>query len=468
MGIAPEQTPFLEVSPQMTQCNSQLHFGFLSGKAVVGGFDGGDISSDGGLLLIAEVDRALGLTAQMAAVLDDSRQAGKIHHSVHDLLRQRIYQIAAGYEDCNDADRLRHDPVLKVAAERLPETGADLASQPTLSRFENSVSRRQLYALAHVFLDLFVVRHAAAPPPRIILDRDATDDETPGQQELAGFHGYYDEHCYLPLIVTAEVDDGSQELLAFVLRPGRSPASRGAVAVLRRIRKRLRQALPDTELLLRGDSGFGLPEVYDWCEAQEQPVDYVLGLAQNSRLHALAQPYMEDAETVYEETGEPVRRFHEFEYAAKSWPHPRRVILKAEVTAEGPNPRFVVTNMAGEPEELYDLYGRRGESENRIKELKNDLQIDRTSCHRFLANQLRVLLHAAAFILVSALRGTLAGTEWARAQVCTLQRSLLKLGVRVKESVRRVLLQFASSCPLQELWPLVLARLRAGPRPAWG
>jgi len=271
----------------------------------------------------------------------------------------------------------------------------------------------------------------------------------------------------LPLVVTAEVDDGTQELLAFVLRPGRSTASRGAVAVLRRIRKRLEQALPNTKLVLRGDSGFGLPEVYDWCEGQEKPVDYVLGLAQNSRLNDLAQPYMHDAETIYEETGEPVRRFHEFEYAAHTWSHPRRVILKAEVTVEGPNPRFIVTNMAGDPEELYDLYARRGEAENRSKELKNDLKIDRTSCHRFRANQLRVLLHAAAFVLVSCLRGTLAGTAWAQAQLCTLQRDLLKLGVRVKESVRRVLLQFASSCPVQELWPLVLARLRAGPRLAW-
>ena len=451
----------------MAQCISQLDFGFLSHKPVVGAFDGGDISSDGGLMLLAEVDKALGLTAQMAALVGDSRQAGKVRHSVHDLFRQRIYPIAAGYEDCNDVDRLRGDPILKVAVDRLPETGADLGSQPTLSRWENSVGPRQLYRLAGIFLDLFAARHAAAPPARIILDLDATDDETHGQQQLSGFHGYYDEHCYLPLVVTAEVDDGTQELLAFVLRPGRSTASRGAVAVLRRVKKRLRAALPDTNLLLRGDSGFGLPEVYDWCEGQEQPVNYVLGLAKNSRLNELTQPYMEAAEAEYEETGEPVRRFHEFAHAAHTWSHPRRVILKAEVTADGPNPRFIVTNMRGDREDLYDLYARRGEAENRMKELKNDLKIDRTSCHRFLANQLRVLLHAAAFVLFSALRGTLAGTEWARAQAGTLQRRLLKSGMRVKESVRRVLLQFASYCPVQELWPLVLARLRAGPRPVW-
>ena len=420
-------------------------------------------------MLLAEVDKALGLTAQMAARLDDSRQAGKVRHSLHDLLRQRIYQIAAGYEDCNDADRLRSDPILKVAAGHRPETDADLASQPTLSRFENSVGRRELYQLAQVFFELFLARHRAAPPRRIILDLDVTDDETHGQQQFAFFHGHYDEHCYLPLVVTAELDDGAQELLAFILRPGNVPAGRSAVAVLKRIKARLEKALPTTKIVLRGDSGFALPEVYDWCEAQKPPVRYVLGLPPNSRLNELAQPYMDAAKAEFAATGQPVRRFYEFEYAAKTWPHPRRVILKAEVTAAGPNPRFVVTNMKAAPRTVYDKwYARRGEMENRIKELKNDLQIDRTSCHRFAANQLRVQLHAAAFVLFTYLRALLAGTAWATAQVSTLRRDLLKLGVRVKESVRRVLLQFASSCPVQELWPLLLDRLRARPRLAWG
>jgi hypothetical protein len=446
-----------------------LDFGFLSRKALIGNFDGGDISSDGGVMLLAEADIALGLTAHMAARLVDSRQAGKVRHPLHDLLRQRIYQIAAGYEDCNDADRLRGDPILKVAAGRLPESGADLASQPTLSRFENRVGRRELYRLAHVFLDLFVARHQAAPPQRIILDLDATDDETHGQQQLTFFHGHYNEHCYLPLVVTAELDDGSQELLAFILRPGNLPPGRSAVPVLKRIKARLEKALPKTKIVLRGDSGFGLPAVYDWCEAQDPPVDYVLGLATNSRLRELAAPYMRDAEAIYEETGEPVRRFHEFPYAARSWSRERRVILKAEVTADGPNPRFIVTNMENDPQTLYDeLYAQRGEMENRIKELKDGLKIDRTSCHRFAANQLRVLLHAAAFVLLSYLQALLAGTAWARAQVGTLQRDLLKLGVRVKQSVRRVLLQFASSCPVQQLWPLLLDRLRRRPRLTWG
>jgi hypothetical protein len=453
----------------MTDCISQLDFGILSGKAVVGAFDGGDISSDGGLLLLAKVDQALGLTAQMAACVDDPRQPGKVRHSVHDLFRQRVFSIAAGYEDCNDADRLRGDPILKVVAERLPESEDDLSSQPTLSRFENSVGRRELYRLAQVPFELFLARHRAAPPRRIILDLDVTDDETHGQQRFAFFHGHYDEHCFLPLVVTAELDDGTQELLAFILRPGNVPPGRTAVGVLKRLQARLEQALPTTKIVVRGDSGFGLPQVYDWCEGQPKPVPYVLGLAQNSRLNALAQPYMEAAQAEYEATGQPVRRFYEFPYAAQSWSHERRVILKAEVTAQGPNPRFVVTSMAQRPKWIYDKrYARRGEMENRIKELKNDLQIDRTSCHRFAANQLRVQLHAAAFVLFTSLRTLLAGTAWATAQVSTLQRDLLKLGVRVKESVRRVLLQFASSCPVQELWTLVLDRLRRRPRLAWG
>jgi hypothetical protein len=452
----------------MTECISQLGFGFLSGKAIVGAFDGGDISSDGGLMLLAEIDQALGLTAQMAACVDDSRQPGKVRHSLHDLFRQRVFAIAAGYEDCNDADRLRGDPIFKVVAGRLPESEDDLASQPSLSRFENSPGRRALYRLAQVPCASFLARHRAAPPRRIILDLDVTDDETHGQQRLAFFNKHYDEHCYLPLVVTAELPDGTQELLAFVLRPGTVPPGRTAQGVLKRLQARLQAALPRTKVALRGDSGFALPEVYEWCEGQKKPVPYALGLPQNSRLNELAKPYMDAAQVEYETTGKPVRRFYEFPYRARSWSQERRVILKAEYTAQGPNPRFVVTNMTQKPKWIYDKrYARRGEMENRIKELKNDLKIDRTSCHRFAANQLRVQLHAAAFVLFSYVRTLLADTAWATAQVQTLQRDLIKLGVRVKESVRRVLLQFASSCPVQHLWPLLLDRLQRRPRLAW-
>jgi hypothetical protein len=444
----------------MTQCVAQLHLGILHGKRLTGGFDGGDISSDGGLMLVAAADERLGLTRQLADCVTDPREPAKVKHQLSELFAQRVYQIAAGYEDCNDADDLRHDPVLKTAVGRLPQTGRDLASQPTLSRFENAVTRRELWHMAQVLVEQFVARHADRRPKYVVLDFDATDDATHGQQQFAEFHGFYETHCYLPLLVTAQVDDGPQELLVALLRRGRSHASRSALAVLRRLVERLRQQWPGLPILVRGDSGFAIPARYDWCEAQDAPVWYLIGLAQNARLRALAKPHLQAARAEYARTGEKVRRLHAARYAAQPWPHRRRVLIKAEVAAKGDNPRFVVTNLRGRAAGLYDLYAARGAMENRIKELKCDLQMDRTSCHRFAANQFRVLLHAAAYLLHCALRAALADTELSTAQVGTLQRRLLKLGVRVKETARRVWLQFASSCPLQNLWPVVLARLK--------
>jgi hypothetical protein len=413
-------------------------------------------------MLVAEADRRLGLTRKLSAVVRDRREPGKVRHPLRELLTQRVYQIACGYEDCNDADDLRGDPIFKTAVGRRPQTDRDLASQPTLSRWENRLSRTDLRRLAEVFVEVFVAQYAQSAPRRIVLDFDATDDETHGQQEFAEFHGFYDEHCYLPLVVTAQVDGGPEELLVALLRPGRSPAGRHARAVLQRLVARLRAAFPQTELVFRGDSGFALPELYDWCD--ENGVGYLIGLAKNPRLRALIEPHLRDARAEFAETGEKVRRVREGWYAAETWPYERRVVMKAEVAAEGDNPRFVVTNLeGGAAEALYDEYAMRGEMENRIKELKCDLQMDRTSCHRFGANQLRVLLHAAAFVLVNYLRKQLVGTRLERAQVGTLQRQLFKLGVRVKETVRKVWLQFASRCPVRDLWPVLLARLRAAP-----
>jgi hypothetical protein len=447
----------------MTQCIAQLDLGILQGKRLSGQFDGGDISSDGGLVLLAQADEQLGLTRRLAGCLHDGRQPGKVRHRLDELLAQRVYQIAAGYEDCNDADDLRHDPVLKTVVGRLPETDPDLASQPTLSRFENRVTRRELWAMAQVLVEQFLARPGAPRPRYVILDFDATDDETHGQQQFAAFHGYYDHHCYLPLIVTGQVAGGPQELLVAWLRRGACHAGRGALAVLKRLVTRLREQWPGVPILVRGDSGFALPELYAWCEAQATPVWYVIGLAKNARLQALAEPHLQAARAEHEATGGKVRRLHDARYAADSWPHQRRVLIKAEVSGRGDNPRFVVTNLRGAASGLYDLYAARGEMENRIKELKCDLRMDRTSCHRFRANQFRVLLHAAAYLLLGAVRAGLAGTDLARAQVGTLQRRLLKLGVRVKETARRVWLQFASSHPLQGLWPELLARLKPLP-----
>jgi len=446
----------------MTECVRQLSFGFLCQKEVVGEFDGGDLSSDGGLMLLAEADRALGLTSALAQCLPDHRDRTKVVHELDEMLRQRVYQIACGYEDCNDADDLRYDPVLKTSIGRLPETGPALASQPTLSRFENRVTRTQLRRMAQVPVELFVRQYASAKPKTIVLDFDPTDDPTHGQQQFACFHGFYDEHCYLPLIVTAQVDDGPHELLVALLRAGNSHASRSALAVLKRLVGRFREVWPKAHLVFRGDNGFAVPEIYDWCE--DNHVSYAINLAQNSRLLALAEPYLERARAEYEETGEKVRRVYAVSYAAKDWSRERRVLIKAEVSAEGENPRFTVVSLPGDDaEDQYDFYAMRGDMENRIKEIKTDLQIDRTSCHRFVANQFRVLLHAAAFVLHSHLRRCLRGTRLEKAQACTLQRHLLKLGVRVHQTVRRVWLYFASNCPVQDLWAPLLLRLRAGP-----
>lgn len=445
----------------MTQCNSQLRFEFLQNKQMTGGFDGGQISSDGGLLLVAEADRRLGLSAALCGVLRDDRQAGKVRHEVHEMLAQRVYQITCGYEDCNDADSLRADPVLKIALGRLPETGDDLASQPTLSRFENALSRTELLRMGKVFVEMFICNHRKKPK-RIMVDFDATDDPTHGQQQFAQFHGYYDEHCYLPLIVTAQADEGPQELVASVLRPGRSHAGSGSLSVLKRLVARIRRQWPEVEIVVRGDSGFAMPEVYDWCE--ENGVEYLIGIPKNSRLLDLAEGYLHLARAVHRYTGRKARMIFEDKYKADSWPHQRRVLIKAEVSAKGDNPRFVVTNIGyGDARNLYDQYAQRGDMENRIKELKNDLCIDRTSCQRFVANQFRVLLHAAAFVLLSFIRQHLDGTELASAQVSSLRVKLLKLGVLVKETVRRVWLHFACGCPVQHLWPLLLGRIRAGP-----
>ncbi len=309
----------------MTQCSS-LSFGFLGRRQVVGRFDGGRLSSDGGLVLLAEVDRRRGLTQRLAGCLRDRRQPGKVRQPLWDLLRQRVYQIACGYEDCNDAGLLAGDPMLKVALGRNPDSGHDLASQPTLSRFENSVSAAELYRMSEALVEFFI-EGQGRPPREIVLDLDATDDETHGQQELTFFHGYYDGYCYLPLLVFAQADGGEPQLLSAALRPGKVHAGHGSVTLLRRIVARLRAAWPGVRILVRGDSGEALPEVYDWCEAEG--VEYVIGLARNPRLARLAEPFLEAARQQYHQTGAKARHCHDASYASDTWPIERRVVVKA-------------------------------------------------------------------------------------------------------------------------------------------
>lgn len=438
-----------------TAAIAQVEFPFLGARGVRALFDAGPISSDGGALLLRQADRRLALLDTLAAVLPDHRDPRHIAHTNADLLRQRVYAIALGYEDCNDATILRRDPVLKTCCDRDPN-GRDLASQPTLSRLENEVGPKTCYQIADQILESYFVRHAT-PPERIVLDLDTTHDPAHGQQEFAAFHGFYDEHIYLPLLVF----DGAGDLLTAVLQPGTANGVGAAAAVMKRILRRIRLQWPSVPILVRGDSGFGAPAMYRVCELYE--ADFVFGLQPNVRLKALAAPIQERARRRFLRRGSKVRLFSSMRYAARRnrWPRAYRVLIKAEHQAIGPNVRFVVTTLKGPAQKLYDdCYVQRGEAaENSIKDLKTALKADRLSCHRFWANQFRLLLHAAAYLLMYAIRRAADGTELQDAQMDTLRLRLLKIGVRVESTARRVWFHLSSSHPWQRIWTLVAARL---------
>lgn len=374
-------------------------------------------------------------------------------------VRQRLFGIALGYEDNNDAIWLSKDPALKILAGRAPESDGDLASQPTLSRFENRVTAKDLRRLSDRLLELYLKTH---PGPRkvIVIDMDATDDPTHGKQQLSLFHGYYEEHMYHPLLV---FDGRTGFPLAAVLRPGNTHGSHGALAVLKRLIKKLRQAYPGALILFRADAGFAVPALYSYLEDQPE-TRYVIGFITNNRLLAKTAPLLLKAQRQYQETGEKQRFFTSFSYQADSWTKPRRIIAKVEYTHLGANQRFVVTNLSRNPQFVYDdIYVLRGDVENRIKELKLDIKADRLSCHRFLANQFRLLLHTAAYCLFWLLRHHLQGTELATAQVNTLRLKLLKIGARIRETSRRIWVHLASGYPSRNLLALVLQNLRASP-----
>jgi hypothetical protein len=427
-------------------------------RTITANFDGGSLSSDAGLVLLREIDKNLELTNRLAGCIRDCRDQSKVKVTITEMLCQRIFGIACDYEDCNDHDSLKSDPMLKLAVGRAPISGDDLASQPTLSRLENSISSTELMRMEEALLEIFISGHRDNPIGRLVIDADATDDPAHGQQEFEFFHGYYDSHCFLPLLVYVTADDGEQELVASILRPGNVHAGHRLVSVLRRVVDRLKQVFPEAQIVFRGDAGMGGPAVYDFCE--DAGIAYVLSLGKNSRLLALGEEILRDARAIYEETAEKVRNFGEFNYAADSWRSERRVVMKAEIANKGENPRFVVTNIANmSAEDLYEFYCDRGDVENRIKELKDDLFSGRTSCHRFLANQFRLILHSAAFVLLQALRKLLAGTEFANSQVSTLRTRLLKVGARVRETTRRIWLMMPTSFPLKEVWMCLASRL---------
>lgn len=441
-----------------TVCHNQLTFESLFHKEVIADFKGGRITSDAGGLLLRELDQRYRLTEKAARCLHDPRDSHKVKHDLLTLVRQRLFAIALGYEDNNDATTLARDPALKIMVGRAPESASDLASQPTLSRFENRVTPKDLRRLADWLLKLYLKTH---PGPRkvIVLDMDATDDPTHGKQQLSFFHGYYEEHMYHPLFV---FDGRTGFPLAAVLRPGNTHASHGALAVLKRLIKKLKKAYPGALILFRADAGFAVPALYRYLERQD--IRYVIGFITNNRVLAQAAPLLEKAQRQYQETGEKSRLFTSFSYQAESWTRPRRIIAKVEYTRLGANQRFVVTNLSRQAQFVYDdIYVLRGDVESRLKELKLEIKADRLSCHRFLANQFRLLLHTAAYVLFWLLRRHLQGTELATAQVNTLRLKLLKIGARIRETSRRIWVHLASGYPYCDLLAGLLQNLRASP-----
>ena len=403
---------------------------------------------------VEQADRALGLCAALAACIPEWRRRPR--HDLASLVRQRIFQISCGYADQNDADTLRSDPLLKAVCGRLPESGADLASQPTFSRLENAVDRHACEALAEALVTVYIQqRQRAGAPVHLVLDLDGTDDPTHGEQEGSAYHGFYRQHMYHPLLI---FDGQTDQLICAVLRPGNCHGARFVVLVLRRLLKRLRAAWPAVTIELRADSGFAVPRLYAWCEAQG--LTYTIGLIPNRRLNVIAAPLLSQAlAESAAQGGTKVRLAGETAYQARTWPRPRRVVYKAEALVKGPNTRFVLTSRTAPPLQVYNWYVDRGQPENYVKDLKNALQADRLSDHRLWANAFRLLLHAAAYWLLDTLRRWLIVRigEAAHVQLDTLRLRLLKIGARVRELPDRIRLHLASSHPGEPLWHALAA-----------
>jgi hypothetical protein len=431
-----------------------MRFETPTALALEAAFDGGRITSDGGLIWLAQTDEELGICERIASHVPEWRGA-YVRHSLVRLVRQRVLQIACGYEDQNDSETLKSDPLLKMVCGRLPESEMDLASQPTISRLENAPEARSCLRMARALGELYIAeRGKEGTPKRVLVDFDATDDPAHGDQEGAYYHGYYQQKILHPLLV---FDGDTGQLITALLRAGNTHASRGALSVLKRVVRRLRQAWGrGLEIEIRADAGFAIPEIYDYCE--REAIGYTIGLISNARLEALAEDLLERAKRESEERqGEKVRLLSSASYRADSWEHSRRVIYKAEVLQKGTNTRFVVSTRSDEPEELYEWYVRRGEAEGWIKDFKRALKADRLSCHRFMANQFRLLLHVAAYWLLDTLRTKLVESGLKPMQLDTLRLFLVKIGGRVRELLTKVRLHLASGHPGQRLWHVLLA-----------
>lgn len=444
----------------MTDCN-RLTLGFHPALPVHVECDAPETSSDGGALLLRQMDERLKLTEQLASCIPDTRDPSRVVHTRLEQLRQRVYQMALGYEDCNDANTLRRDPLLKVACSRLPDEHRGLSSQPTLSRLENAVDAKSIKAQLRVLRAQYLASFTA-PPEVIVLDIDTTDDPTHGQQQLSFFHGFYDQHMYHPFLV---FDGERGNLITAVLRPGNAHAARGAVGVLRELIRDIKRRFPAVRIVVRGDSAFAVPrlmEMLEQLDAELGDVDYLLGLAKNPNLLSLGSVAMAAANEQFEAGRPYVRHFDSFRYAAQTWPRERLVIMKAERTAQGENPRFVVTTIEGFPPELiYDAYCARGQCENFIKDFKNALKADRLSCSDFIANFFRLLEHAAAYVLMHALRlqAGAAASCLSAVQMDTLRLRLLKVAAHVTQSARRILVRLPCAFPLAAVFCAISSAL---------
>jgi hypothetical protein len=427
----------------------------VAGKPVHITFDAGRLTSDGGILLLAEIERRLGIADRLARCLEDPRAPGRARHTLAEMIRFRTLLIAAGYADGNDCDGLRADPAFKMAVGRLPESEPDLCSQPTISRLENLPGpialKRMLAAMIELFCDSF-----GQMPRRLVLDIDDTEDRVHGGQQLALFHAHYDSRCFLPIHIYEAI---TGKPVAVILRPGKTPNGAEVALVLRHVVKAIRARWPKVEILVRGDSHYARPEAMTWCERNR--VAYVFGLAGNRILATRVTDLAEEAAMGRIQSGtEKARRFAEFRYAAKSWHAQRKVIARVEASAFGSDSRFIVTNLAGAPRWLYEsVYCARGQAENLIKAHKLHLGSDRTSCSKATANQFRLLLHTAAYWLLHTLRALAPKRSfWRDAQFDTLRLGLIKVAARVTEMVTRIKLALPSCYPYQASWTLLAAR----------
>lgn len=458
----------------MSKDNTQqgVLFSDLADKPVTVRFDQAHASSDGGAILLKACDQRLKLSTRLAACLSDLRQPNKVHHSYEELFRHRLYAMACGYADGNDAARLGEDPVMKMALDRDPVSGAALASQPTLSRFENAAGVRQLREMAEALADVVIGRHRKRrrkrQTHRITIDLDPTHDPAHGMQQLSFFNRFYDSRCYLPMAgFLSFEDEADQYLFAYVLRAGDASPKHGCISILKRVLPRLRKAFPKAEILVRLDAGFAGSELYEFFEAQA--LKYVVCMAKNSTLKDLCEPLMSAVRGAIERGEDPEPVFGEAHYKARSWSCERRVVMKADVAMHPrrkpkDNPRFIITNLEGPPEHVYrTVYCARGDAENRIKELKDCLEIDRTSCTSFRANQLRVLMAAAAYVLFQELRLHARHTSCRRAQASTLRLRLLKLSAWIEVSVRRIVLHFPVTAAYADEWRRIARSLGAVP-----